>query len=777
MRERRAVEDRAKRRTWAGRLSLCLVGIGLAGIGLAAAACGGENPLPPPPPPPPNQAPQAVGAIPPQSVNVGETATIDVASYFGDPDGGALTYTASTSNPAVVSVAVTGSSLALVGVADGAATVTVTARDPGGLTAAQSVAVTVQTPNRTPETVGSIPARSVNTGQTVTLDVVSYFRDPDGDALGFSAATSAAGVVSVSMSGSILTMVGVADGTATVTVTASDPGGLTAAQSVAVTVQTPNRAPEAVGTVPAQNVNARETETLDVASYFRDPDGDPLTYTAATSNAAVVSAATSGSALTLTGVAEGAATVTVTARDPGGLTAAQSVSVSVRRAAAPDLEFSGVSPQAITVAPGGEGVVEFTIRNAGNAASPATNSRAHESNDAAITTSDRVASDDIAVEALAPAVTATVRLRISVAASAASGSTYFGMCVDPVTGETNTANNCSSAVRLTIAAADSLTQLTDNNALDSNPAWSPDGRRVAFQSDRDGNIEIYVMNADGSGQTRLTNNSASDGSPAWSPDGRRIAFQSDRDGNEEIYVMNADGSSQTNLTSDPALDSNPAWSPDGTRIAFSSDRAPEDFLEPNYPDVYVMNADGSGPIQLTDTSLIDEAAAWSPDGSKIAFHQWAPTAGLLQVIVPADIHVMNADGSGQMNLTRGRVEFRDPFDEHPAWSPDGTWIAFSSDRDDRFDGNREIYVMGADGSGQTRLTNNSADDRTPAWSPDGTRIAFSSDGDIYALRLPAAVSQQPVGRQPSDLASAAPFKIVVESVEVRGRRGGQRGDS
>ena len=455
-----------------------------------------------------------MGAIPPQSVNVGETATFDVASYFRDPDGGALTYAASTSNPGVVSVAVTGSSLALVGVADGAATVTVTAADPGGLTAAQSVAVTVQTPNRAPETVGSIPAQSVNTGQT----------DDAGRLLVLPrSGRRRAGVLGgdVGRGGGIGLDVrehpddgrgrgrrgdGHGDRRA-------DPGGLTAAQSVAVTVQTPNRAPEAVGSVPARSLDPGQTETLDVASYFRDPDGDALTYTAATSNAAVVSAATSGSALTLTGVAEGTATVTVTARDPGGLTAAQSVSVSVRRAAAPDLEFSGVSPQAITVAPGSEGVVEFTVRNAGNAAAPATNSRAHESNDAAITTSDRVASDDIGVEALAPAVTATVRLRISVAASAASGSTYFGMCVDPVTGETNTANNCSIAVRLTIAAADSLTQLTDNNALDSNPAWSPDGRRVAFQSDRDGNIEIYVMNADGSGQTRLTNNSASDGSP------------------------------------------------------------------------------------------------------------------------------------------------------------------------------------------------------------------------------------------------------------------------
>ena len=289
---------------------------------VVAAACGGEDPLPPePPPPPPNQAPQTVGAIPPQSVNTGETATVDVASYFRDPDGGALRYTAATSNPGVVSVAVSGTSLALVGVADGTATVTVTATDPGGLTAAQSVAVTVQTPNRAPQTVGAIPARSLDARQTVRLDVASYFRDPDGDGLGYEAATSAAGVVSVSISGSRLTLVGVAQGTATVTVTARDPGGLTAAQRVAVTVRTPNRAPQAVGSIPAQNLVPGRTATLDVASYFRDPDGDALTYEAATSAVSVVSVSISGSRLTLVGVAEGTATVAVTARDPGGLSA------------------------------------------------------------------------------------------------------------------------------------------------------------------------------------------------------------------------------------------------------------------------------------------------------------------------------------------------------------------------------------------------------------------------------------------------------------------------
>lgn len=298
------------------------------------ASCGGEGTTPPapppPPPPPPPVAPVQVGTIPNQVIATGQSATLEVSSYFRDPDGGVLTYTAASSAAGTVSVSLSGSTLTMVGVADGTATVTVTARDPDGLTAAQGFQVTVETPNRAPEAVGAISNQTVATGRTATLAVSSYFRDPDGDALTYTAASSAPAVISVAMSGSTLTMVGVADGTGTVTVTVRDPAGLTAAQNFQVTVATPNRAPEAVGTISGRTVTAGETETVDVSSYFRDADGDRLTYTAATSNAAVATAAVSGSSVTISAVAAGTATVTVTARDPGGLTATQSAGVTVR---------------------------------------------------------------------------------------------------------------------------------------------------------------------------------------------------------------------------------------------------------------------------------------------------------------------------------------------------------------------------------------------------------------------------------------------------------------
>ena len=216
--------------------------------------------------------------------------------------------------------------------------------------------------------------------------------------------------------------------------------------------------------------------------------------------------------------------------------------------------------------------------------------------------------------------------------------------------------------------------------------------RIAFESKRDGNYEIYVMNGDGSEQTRLTNNQWDDFNPAWSPDGMRIAFSSERDGNWDIYVMNSDGSEQTRLTNNPANDQVPAWSPDGTRIAFASQR------DDNY-EIYVMNADSSGQTRLTNNQGADFHPAWSTDGTHIAFES--------EVDGNREIYVMNADGSGQTRLTNNSV--RDWF---PAWSPpDDRYIAFELQRD----GNWEIYVMNADGSGQTQLTNNQADDSSPTW--------------------------------------------------------------
>ena len=239
------------------------------------------------------------------------------------------------------------------------------------------------------------------------------------------------------------------------------------------------------------------------------------------------------------------------------------------------------------------------------------------------------------------------------------------------------------------------TRLTNNQAFENDPAWSPDGSKIAFGSDRDGNGEIYVMNADGTGQTRLTNNSAEEWYPAWSPDGSKIAFQSDRDGNGEIYVMNANGTGQTRLTNNPAEEGAPAWSPDGSKIAFFSDR------DGGVMEVYVMNANGTGQTNLTNNPAWDRGADWSPDGSQIVFHSDRNGD-------PMEVYVMKANGTDQTRLTNNPA-----YDGYPSWSPDGSQIAFQSDRD----GNLEVYVMNADGTGQTNLTNSPALDMQAVWSP------------------------------------------------------------
>ncbi len=225
--------------------------------------------------------------------------------------------------------------------------------------------------------------------------------------------------------------------------------------------------------------------------------------------------------------------------------------------------------------------------------------------------------------------------------------------------------------------------------------WSPDGAKLAFMSDRDGNNDIFVMNADGTGVVNLTASPESDVLPSWSPDGTAVTFARFAEGTSEIYVVNIDGTGAVKLTDHPEYDDEPAWSPGAGKIAFLSNRGSRFGAF----GLWIMNTDGTGVETLANSGHI-QRFLWSPDGSRLLLHK--------EIAPGFDIFIMDADGMAPVNLTHN-----DYVDLLGAWSPDGSRIAFVSDRD----GNSEIYVMNADGTRAVNLTNTPEHESRPFWSP------------------------------------------------------------
>jgi Tol biopolymer transport system component len=251
---------------------------------------------------------------------------------------------------------------------------------------------------------------------------------------------------------------------------------------------------------------------------------------------------------------------------------------------------------------------------------------------------------------------------------------------------------------------------------------SPDGMRIAFESDRTGCYNIWVMDLEELGTVQLTGQQPGERCnkmPRWSKDGSRIAFTSSREPIErswESYVMNADGTEPHNVSDDGGVgegnvDWPHSWLDDG-RLVFHSQRV-------GPPRAYLVDAEGTN-LEPILQSQAGYALFWSPDGSKAAF--------MSEQDGNQEIYVMNSDGTGVLNLTQNPS--RDTFYNHccgnlaiDPWSPDGALIAFVSERD----GNPEVYVVHADGSGLTNLTENPGTERLDGWSPDGKWIAFESD--------------------------------------------------
>ena len=275
------------------------------------------------------------------------------------------------------------------------------------------------------------------------------------------------------------------------------------------------------------------------------------------------------------------------------------------------------------------------------------------------------------------------------------------------------------------------------------PAWSADGQRLAYASNRDGNWEIYSMTLADLKETRMTRTPDREGAPAWSPImsggpcappsadapmspgpaqplakpegcfGDRLAFLVGEESRREIYLMEADGQRRTRLTYFTGDKVATAWSPDGKTVAFESNAT-------GHWEIYRVDVEGGNPVRLTAAPADNETPVWSPDGKKIAFESnrdgnW-------------EIYVMSADGSNPTRLTRMAGA-----ESNPTWSPDGDRLAFESIQQ----GKGEIFVVNVESQEMENLTNHPANDNGPQWSPDGKQIAFSSDRDgkdqIYVM--------------------------------------------
>jgi len=234
-------------------------------------------------------------------------------------------------------------------------------------------------------------------------------------------------------------------------------------------------------------------------------------------------------------------------------------------------------------------------------------------------------------------------------------------------------------------------RLTRDPGLDWSPVWSSDGQSLAFVSDRTGSMDIYTMDRQGTGVRNLTNTTSNDSGPAWSTN-QRIAFDSDRSGNSDIYVMNADGSLPTNLTEHPAFDGDPSWPPDNQHLVFESDR------DGNY-ELYRMSVSGGSVQRLTSDAWKDFAPAWSPDGRYIIYECH---------ISGSEICRIDSSGTNRKRLTTNDYE-----DRQPSWSPDGNEIIWV--RTNPLTGSDDLFVMDVNGE-NVRVLPSPWNEAAPVWT-------------------------------------------------------------
>ncbi|MCE2403033.1 hypothetical protein J4G08_19425, partial [Candidatus Poribacteria bacterium] len=442
----------------------------------------------------PNNAPEPVGTIPPQSVQIRDAYTkIDLSGKFTDPDDDTLTFSVATSNPSVLTTQKVGNEITLLPWNAGSTTVTITATDPHGLTTTLTFSVTVlpavpTSVNHAPTAVGTIADQSLYVGGfSRTIDVSSYFRDPDGDTLTLGATSDNANIVNPEvLDNSRIRITPGANGSATVSVTASD-GEFIATQTFSVIVSTrsiitTNRAPVAQGTISSRTLTVGDpATTIDLSSNFRDPDGDSLTYAVTSNNIDVVNAQRTGtSSIRLTPTGNGSTTVTVTVSD-GRLSVTQTFSVTVNpsdvdTSDSSDVIVENISVDYPTLDPNDRFTVSATVRNAGGRRASNVRLRYYLSNNATYSTDDEeLENTDDYVGSLDSSETS--RESANLRAPSQEGVYYIIARTDPVDNEQTSRNNYQS-IKITVLpppAPDLVVSLVSNRyTVDPNQRFNLD---------------------------------------------------------------------------------------------------------------------------------------------------------------------------------------------------------------------------------------------------------------------------------------------------------------
>ncbi|MCP5054591.1 MAG: hypothetical protein GY940_45915 [bacterium] len=253
--------------------------------------------------------------------------------------------------------------------------------------------------------------------------------------------------------------------------------------------------------------------------------------------------------------------------------------------------------------------------------------------------------------------------------------------------------------------------LTKHKGEDRNPNWSPDGKTIVFESNRDGNWNIFLIKPDGSGLLRVAHSPVDERKPSWHPDGKRILFEREREGRKELVLIKPDGSGMQGIELHFPGDLRPTWghfSPDGGQLLFSASTAEK----PGHLELYMADKTGKQVRALTDGPYRSAWGVWSAKGDKIAFFSRRDTGGKVD-----DLYVMNRDGSGTRRITHHPTH-----NFCPSWSPDGQKLVNAVSMPDS---RPELFLVNVDGSGVRRLTYNKNGDTEPAFSPDGKSIAFA----------------------------------------------------